>query len=452
MKKSVQLREQRASLIKEARAIVDKAKAENRDCTAEENAEFDKRFDAADALNPQIEALEKEEQTAAVRAQRLQEAEAGLQQASNRGISPGSVAGSAAAAGPTDRQQAATDEDRAMALQGWFLNNSTRGRATDRHREAAARCGMDIEAKELELGLNHAYDRVKADVKNALKSNVPASGGVLRLGELMGDLETAMLAFGPMLEVSQVIRTPSANPMPWPTANDTSNTGRQIGESKAVTSVDPTFAALVWNAYKFTSDEILVPFELLRDTPYNLVSIIGAMLGERLGRVQNTKATTGTGAATMYGAVNRATLGKTAAGAAAITADELIDLQDSVPRAYRPGSSFMMKDSTRTAIRKLKDGQSRYLLEPSLTAGTPDKLLGWDLNVNDDMAAMTTGQKSVLAGNFRSYKIRQVDKVRVYRLTERYRENDQDAFLAFVEADGNLLDPGTGVIRYLVQA
>lgn len=452
MKKSAQLREQRAALYKEARNILDAAKAAGREMTAEEAAEFDKRCNSADELLPQIEALERDEAAAVARTQRLETAENQLRQVNNHGIDLSRVPGSAAGGGPNDRPQAATDEDFAMAIQGWFLNKSSRGAATAQHREAASRAGMDIDAKELALNLNPQYDRVKVDVHNALKSNVPASGGALRLGDLMGSLETAMLAFGPMMEVSQVIRTTNANPMPWPTANDTSNTGRQIGESKAVASLDPTFAGLVWNAYKFTSDEILVPFELLRDTPFNLVQIIGAMLGERLGRVLNTKATTGTGAATMYGITQRSTLGKTAAGATAITADELIDLQDSLPRAYRSGASWMMKDTTRSAIRKLKDSQNRYLLEPSLVAGAPYTLLGDPLNVNDDMDGMTSAKKSVLYGNFRQYKIRQVGQIRIYRLTERFRENDQDAFLAFTEADGNLLDPGTGVVRHLLQA
>lgn len=460
MKKIQQLREQRAKLIADARKILDAADKVGRDMTAEEDQQFTRMMDEADGLKKEIDAMEQAEQARAARAQRVSTAEAELREFDAQSRQLLDVAGSAAPDMPGGGQQSllanpfdrATDEQRAMALQGWFLDQVGE-EPSEQHQTAAAACGIRLGSKFLTLNLNPNYKAVKA----ALKSNVPGSGGVLKLGQFLGDLELAMLAFGPMLEVAQIIRTNHANPFPWPTANDTGNTGRQIGESAAVAaSTDPTFAARMWGAYKFTSDEILVPFELLRDAStagaINLAGIIGEMLGERLGRIQNTKFTVGTGAATPYGIVPRSTLGKTAASATAIAADELFDLQHSVPRAYRNGAGFMANDSTFKAIRKLKDSQNRYLWEPSLQAGQPDMLLKWPTFTNDDMAAIATGEKTLLAGQFSRYKVRQVNTVRLYRLTERHRENDQDAFLAFVEADGDLLDPGTGPVRHLIQA
>ncbi|MCW5777454.1 MAG: phage major capsid protein [Phycisphaeraceae bacterium] len=447
-----QLRAQRKALIENARKILDGAEKAGREMTAEEDAEFGRMHDEADGLWTQIETEEKKLQARAVMAQRQQQAEASLEALRDPTNPLNRLPGSAA---PADggQQGAASDEDRVLAVQGWFLANSARGGVSDRHRDAADRCGISLErGSELVLNLHSNYPTLRNHLQNALRSNVPASGGALRLGEMLGPLEQAMLTYGPMLAVSDVLRTTHGNPLPWPTANDTTNTGRQIGESKPVASKDPTFGARVWNAYKFTSDEVLVPFELIRDTPLNLVQILGAMLGERLGRIINTKATTGHGAATMFGIVPRSVLGKAAVGASAIAADELIDLQDSVPVAYRPGAAFMMRDSTRSAIRKLKDLENRYLWEQSLQLGVPDKLVSWNLHINDDMATIATGQRTVLAGNFSYYKLRQVNTIRIYRLTERHRENDQDAFLAFTEADGDLLDPGTGPIRHLVQA
>lgn len=445
-----QLRDKRAALVAQARAILDTADKTKRELTAEEDAKFTQLMDEADSLGKQIADREKAEQTAAARTERLNRAEEELRALNRHGVDPRTVAGSAAALQPGGVGQGAiSDETRELALRGWFLAQTMRAEPTEEMREAAMACGFALETRVLNLDLHTDYARVR----NALKSNVPGSGGVLRLGEFMGPLETAMLAFGPMLDVAQVLRTGDANPLPWPTANDTSNTGRQIGESQAVqATAEPAFGSMTLGAYKFTSDEILVPFELLRDTSINLAAVIGDMLGERLGRVQNTKYTVGSGAGTAFGIVPRSTLGKSATGATAITADELIDLQHSVPRAYRTGAAFMMHDSTVKAIRKLKDEEDRYVWQPGLLNGAPDTLLNWPVYTNDDMAEIASGQKTVLAGQFGKYKIRQVGRIRLYRLTERHRENDQDAFLAFVEADGNLLDPGTGVVRHLIQA
>jgi hypothetical protein len=72
-------------------------------------------------------------------------------------------------------------------------------------------------------------------------------------------------------------------------------------------SVDPSFGKVLWSAYKFSSKPVLVPYELLQDSRFNLAGLIGSMLGERLGRITNTKFTTGTGAATAKGIVTCAT-------------------------------------------------------------------------------------------------------------------------------------------------
>jgi HK97 family phage major capsid protein len=66
------------------------------------------------------------------------------------------------------------------------------------------------------------------------------------------------------------------------------------------------------------------------------------------------------------------------------------------------------------------------------------------------MATVAATVKSILFGRLRQYKLRMVRSVRMYRLTERHRENDQDAFLAFIEADGNLLNAGDNPVKHLV--
>lgn len=57
----------------------------------------------------------------------------------------------------------------------------------------------------------------------------------------------------------------------------------------------------------------------------------------------------------------------TTASATAITGDELIDLQESIPDVYQNDAVWIMAKSTRTKIRKLKDGEGNYLLQRDFT-------------------------------------------------------------------------------------
>jgi HK97 family phage major capsid protein len=269
------------------------------------------------------------------------------------------------------------------------------------------------------------------------------------------NLETAMLAYGGMFQVAEIIRTAQGEPMRWPTASDTSNTGRQVGESASHDSgTDPTFGEVIWNAFTFTSDIVKVPNELMTDSVFNLATILGAMLGERLGRIQNTKYTTGLGSSTAYGIVTRATAGVTSAGSTSIAFDELIDLEHSLDPSRRamPGVGYMFHDSILKALRKLKDGEGRYLWQSGANSGAPNTLNTYPYTINQDMASsIATTAVTVLFGQLSQYKIRQVGTIVLRRLDERFADNNQTGFLAIMRGDGNLLDAGDGPVRKLTQ-
>jgi HK97 family phage major capsid protein len=452
MAKLQELIDKRATIVTNARkefaVAQEKAKAENRDISADEEATLDKALNASDEITKEIEAAEKAEEASKARLDRLANQEK-LLKTLNRGDLQ-NVVGSAVGSGGLEGGRPDIQNDQANAMRGWILNN----RGEDVPQEcvdAGRRCGINPLAGSLDIPLATNYGAVQREFHNALSSNNPATGGLLRLGPVLGPLEQAMLYFGPMLQVAQVLRTSNANPLPWPTADDTGNTGSQVGESTDVgNATDPSFAAMVLSAYKWKTGVIKVPYELLRDSAIDLPTVLGEMLGERLGRILNTRATTGTGAATIKGIVTASTMGKTTAANNAITADELIDLQHSVPIAYRQGAAFMFNDSTFKTIRKLKSNDNQYLWQPGLVQGVPGSILGAAYYINEDIASIAASAKVALFGQLNRYKIRQVNRIRLYRLEERYREFDQDGFLAFIEADGNLLDAGKGAVRHLL--
>lgn len=377
----------------------------------------------------------------------------------------------------SDGAVAITERHRALGQQAWFREQC--GLVLDEEHEEACRLtrsnprrryldirlsGTDSFRRRQQIfrgthpsQIGRALDELDLAEQRALSAVTSTAGGVTVPQTTIARLERAMLWFGGMLQVSEILQTDSGEPMTWPTVNDTGNKGRQVGEGAAATTLDPTFGGVVWNAYKFTSDEVLIPTELFEDSifgPERLSVEIGDILGERLGRIANEKATTGTGAATVRGAITAAALGKTAASATAIAADEIIDLVHSVDPAYRQMESrFMFHDNILLAIRKLKDANNLYLFQPNAQLGLPDTIHGYPYTINNDMAsAIATTNKTILFGPFRFYKFRQVRMVRLYRLVERHRENDQDAFLAFTRFDGNLLNAGTNPLKFLQQA
>lgn len=350
-----------------------------------------------------------------------------------------------------------------LALTGWFLNHTDgmENQVNDQHREAARLVGRNLNSKSFEFKLNNTMDferyrnsRFGTGPQNALGVGKMSEGGALTGSSLVSSVEEAMLDFSGIMQVADIIRTTNGDELRWPTVNDTTNSGRLIGEQKAVSVVEPSFAAVVWYAHSFTSDEVLVSRALLEDSVINLPSVIGNMLGTRLGRIQNTKYTTGTGGGIEpKGLVTAAAAGVTAASATAIAFDEIIDLEHSIDPSRRAGGAYMMNDGIVQVLRKLKDGEGRYLWQAGANTGTPDTLNARPFFVNQDMqATVATATDTILFGQLSMYKVRQVNSIRFQRLVERHAENDQDAFIAYMRADGNLLDAGDNPVKKLTQA
>jgi HK97 family phage major capsid protein len=175
-----------------------------------------------------------------------------------------------------------------------------------------------------------------------------------------------------------------------------------------------------------------------------------AQLGERIGRRFGTYMISGTGNAQPEGLAVSTTLGRTAAAAAAISYVDLVELEHSVNIVYRQNAEFLLSDGALKVIKQLTDGNDRPLWLPGLATKEPDSILGYKYQVDPNMPTPASAAKSVYFGDFSKFLIRDVTQVQMLRLTERYAEYLQVAFLLFSMHDSCLLDAGTHPIRHLV--
>jgi predicted phage gp36 major capsid-like protein len=122
-----------------------------------------------------------------------------------------------------------------------------------------------------------------------------------------------------------------------------------------------------------------------------------------------------------------------------------------VDPAYRqsPKVRFMFNDLTLAALRKLKDGDGKYIWTMGdVRVGAPGSLLGYNYSINQAMATIATGNKTVLFGDFGKYWVRKVGAPVIGVLRERFWPDLGIAGL--IRFDGELLD--TAAVKYLVQA
>jgi len=403
----MKLREQRANIWEQMKALNGVAKAADRDFTAEEAASYDKMEADLDALSNRIERDEKQAKLEA-KLERSTDAPSGLfDQVEDVDI----------------------DEAKFEAAFNKFIRN-----------------GMGSLRGEDRQIMDAKFEADKR-ISNAAGVGTGAAGGFTVAPGFRQVVIETMKYYGPMLVESEFINTDTGATMTWPTNDDTGNMGALLAENATITAQDVTYGQGQLDAYMYTSKLVLASLQFLQDSP-NADTWLARKLGERLGRILNSQFTVGTGttqpdgialpAATVTGSGSLATTG-------GIVYANLIDLMESLDPAYGadPDCKWMMHQTARKAIRKLVDTTGRPIWEPSLQANVPDTLIGRPVLMNNDLATVAQNSKSLGFGSIKkAYIVREVAGVQLMRLTERYADNLQVGFFGFARYDGTLQDAG----------
>ena len=398
--KNIELRGQRAELIKGATAIVDAAQKEGRSLNAEEKSKFDAMEADARSIKDQIDVIER---TAEMKKELAANAEV---------------------------REAAPKATRKGAFEKYLRN------------------GMGA--------LNSNERSMMAELRGTSTqiAGTDSLGGFLVPQDFSNELDMATLFTGEVERLAKKLNTAGGALLDYPTINDTATDAGLISEAASVTIQDMTFANAQLSAYNYAS-QVRVSMQLLQDNAFDLNAFLAEAMGERIARATNAAFTTGTGSSQPQGIITGATLGNTAASATAISADDILDLIHSIDPSYRNKPSFglMANDSVIAAIRALGLGSANDfpIFIPSMTAGQPDKLFGFNLYYNNDMAsAITTGQKTLLAADFSKFVVRSAGGVQMVRLNERYMDELEVGFVSYARKDAKVLD--SRAVKYLAQA
>ena len=207
------------------------------------------------------------------------------------------------------------------------------------------------------------------------------------------------------------------------------------------------FTELTADAGKFTSVDLkgylvgaltLIGRKLKTNAMFNVADFVVNYMAEEIAAFLEGELLNGT-TSKMEGALST-TNEKTAAAAAAITADELIDLQAQVKQAFQSEACWIMHPETFTAVKKLKDGQSRYLLQDDFSGEFPYRLLGKPVFVSENMPKISTGAKTVLYGDMSGLSVKIAEQLEIEVLREKYATQHAIGVVAWMEVDSKVTD------------
>ncbi len=182
---------------------------------------------------------------------------------------------------------------------------------------------------------------------------------------------------------------------------------------------------------------------LLRNSDFDLTNWVVKKMAKKIAKFIEGELINGTSAKTagIAGSYDATNMKITTAKAGAVTADELIDLQELVPDEYQADCIWVMNRATRKAIRKLKDGQGNYLLEKDSTSKWGYRLMGNDVYCSDNMAVLgSAGKNVVMYGDFSGLAVKEGEKTEIQVLTERFATQHAVGVVAWGEIDAKVED------------
>lgn len=205
------------------------------------------------------------------------------------------------------------------------------------------------------------------------------------------------------------------------------------------------FATIDSTSGKFTSISLtgflagarsLVSKSLVNNSQFDLVPFVVRKMAEAAAYWIENQLINGT--TSKIEGLSKVTASVTAASATAVTADELIDLQETIPDVYQGGCIWVMSKATRTAIRKLKDGQNNYLLNKDATSRWGYTLFGKDVYISDNMPDMAAGKRAILYLDPTGLAVKMTETPSVEVLREKYADQHAIGVICWMELDSKV--------------
>ena len=241
--------------------------------------------------------------------------------------------------------------------------------------------------------------RGKPLVHNVLSEGTDADGGYLVPEEFERQIITGLDEANVIRSIAKVITTHHERKIPVAVGHSSAT---WTAENETFTENNPTFGQKQIDAFKLT-DLIRISTELLQDSEFALEEYIANEFARAFGIAEEEAFCVGTGTNQPTGIFTEdgGMVGVTSASATAISVDEVISLVYSLKSPYRRNAKFLMNDATVSLLRKLKDNNGAYLWQPSVQAGQPDKLLGYDLYTSPYVPNVAAGALAIAFGDFK---------------------------------------------------
>lgn len=210
------------------------------------------------------------------------------------------------------------------------------------------------------------------------------------------------------------------------------------------------FDELVSHSGKFNTVELTgfligaltkISKSLLNNNDFNLTDYVVNKMAEKFklfyeGECLNGTASKISGIAGSYDSTN---MKITLENKSSVTADELIDIQETVPDTYQVNAYWIMNRDTRKKIRKLKDSDGNYILNRAFNEKWDYELLGKPVYCSEKAEKLGTASKPVIFyGDFSGLAVKESEAMEIQILLERFATQHAIGVVGYSELDAKV--------------
>lgn len=130
----------------------------------------------------------------------------------------------------------------------------------------------------------------------------------------------------------------------------------------------------------------------------------------------------------------------TVAAENAITIDELIDVQMTVPQAYQQNAVWIMHKNTLKSLRKLKDADNNYILNRDITNPFGWTLLGKSVFTSENAPEMASDTTAVVYGDMSGLYVKLTKNMEINVLREKYADQYAYGVIGYTEFDSKIVE------------
>jgi len=268
-------------------------------------------------------------------------------------------------------------------------------------------------------------------------STNPKSGGALIPTTIVNYIIRKVYDICPILERSQKFNVKGKLDVPFYPADSNKINVAYATEFTALTSSSGAFDTVELSGF-LAGALTKISRSLINNVDFDLTGFVVDEMAYAIKRFIEHECLVGTSG--KVAGLSTLTNGITAAATNAITADELIQLRDSIKDEFQQNAIWIMSPATRTACRLLKDNMDRYLLQDDISLPFGTSILGKPVYVSDNMPDIAAGKDVIYYGDFRGLATKFSEDINIEVLRERFADEHCIACIGWLEFDSAVID------------